>query len=202
MSLIQACATIRYTSLHAAPSTIPFGYYLQGYETKPGYTLSAAQVRAYYYLPLAMGAKWLNMFRWAAPWVGFQGKQRTELYYTFQAANRVVAALSPLLSQLQTTKLERVGGFHIDPSTGEALPNKPPQQTILWPKLLPVALEFAPWQRWAAVANITARNLGTTNGGLAEDVLLCHFSPIAGASVPLPPGSTSREQAAYGYFAL
>ena len=39
------------------------------YETKPGYTLSAAQIRAYYFLPLAFGAKWLNMFRWAAPWV-------------------------------------------------------------------------------------------------------------------------------------
>ncbi len=205
VSLMQACATVRDTSLHAnAPGQppLPFGYYLQGYETKPGYTLSAAQIRAYYYLPLAMGAKWLNMFRWSAPWVGFKHGRRTASYFVFQQANAAVRSLSPLLSQLQTTRLELVPGYHIDPITNLEVPNTPPGfygSKRTWPgPTQPVASNFS--AGGAVLSNVSVRNLGTANGGLAEDVLLCHFAVLPSRSVP-GADSTPPPQATQ-YFAI
>jgi hypothetical protein len=223
VSLVQACATVRDTSLHANPPgqpPLPFGYYLQGYETKAGYTLSAAQIRAYYYLPLAMGAKWLNMFRWSAPWVGFEQGQRTASYFVFQEANAAVKSLSPLLSQLQTTRLELVHGWHVDPTTNATTANTPPGfygSKRTWPgPTQPVASNFSSGSGSGGggggagagagvVANISVRNLGTANDGLAEDVLLCHFDVLPGRSVPgaavadsaAPPAAPAAQ-----YFAL
>jgi hypothetical protein len=37
VGLVQACATVRDASVYAGPNgSIPFGYYMQGYELKPG----------------------------------------------------------------------------------------------------------------------------------------------------------------------
>ena len=66
VGLLTACCTVRDMAAHApAPGLppLPFGYYMQGFESKSGYQLSSAQIRAGYFLPLALGAKWLNMFR-------------------------------------------------------------------------------------------------------------------------------------------
>ena len=189
VSLIQACATVRDISLVANPPgqpPLPFGYYLQGYEKKAGYILSAAQIRAYYYLPLALGAKWLNMFRWAAPWVGFANGERTSSYYVFPEANSVVNSLPPLLSQLQTTHLQLVHGWHIDFTTNLTVANSPPGfhgSRRSWPgPSQPVASNFT--SGGAVLSNITVRNLGIANNGLAEDVLLCHFEVLPGREVP------------------
>ena len=193
VGLLQACATVRDTSL-AAPAAgsppLPFGYYVQGYETHTGYQLSSAQIRAGYFLPLALGAKWLNMFRWAAPWIGTDSAdgQRTAAYYTFQRANRASRALSPLLSQLQTAPdplgMQWVGGRHVDPGNGSTVAN--PQPTFYgskhqWPGPPQPVPAFAPGR---AIANVTARNLGQSNRGLPEDVLVTRFVMLPRASIP------------------
>ena len=49
------------------------------------------------------------------------------------------------------------------------------------------------------VSNISVRNLGTANNGLAEDVLLCHFAVLPGRSAP---GADSAQAQAPQYFAV
>lgn len=81
--------------------------------------------------------------------------------------------------------MQWVGGRHIDPGNGSAVAN--PQPTFYgskhqWPGPPQPVPAFAPGGR--AIANVTARNLGQSNGGLPEDVLVTHFVMLPRASIP------------------
>ena len=151
-----------------------------------------------------MGTKWLNMFRWAAPWVGIAQKQRTASYFVFQEANAAVRSLSPLLSQLQTTRLELVHGWHVDPLTNSTVANAPPGfygSQRSWPgPTQPVAKNFS--AGGAVLSNISVRNLGSANSGLAEDCLVCHFAVLPGRSVPGADSAAAPPARAPQYFAV
>jgi hypothetical protein len=160
----------------------------------PNLTLSCWSSVCWWFV---IGGYWCYLEQ--APWVGFANSVRSPSYYVFQEANAAVKTLSPLLSQLQTSELEWVGGWHIDPRTNTTVSNTPPE---IWQRGQ-VASNFS--IGGAVVSNISVRNLGSANSGLPEDVLLCHFTVLPGRTAPGadPPAKLASDgRSTASYFAL
>lgn len=154
-------------------SPIAFGQYLLGFTTDSGpYYITESQTYLVPNITLAMGGKWLDLFRWeygsTTSFILFdQNRNPTSHYYDYAEVARQTKNLGPHLVRLNNTDVRILPGSHLNSSTPveNSLPN-----TV---------------QRFAAnsnyyISSISAQNLGTENNGLAGDVVIGYFSPLPG----------------------
>ncbi|MDO5979577.1 discoidin domain-containing protein [Flavivirga spongiicola] len=154
-------------------SPINYGFYLQGFK-HGNYVLSETQINGHAYLPLLMGAKWLNIFRYVKDNNGtfyFHNSDGTtsDIYTFYGNLGGEIKNLSPHLSRLKSTKVTVAVGQH--QSGGSTLNNAVPVGSVAWS----FSSSDDPY-----VTGITATNLGSTNNSLSGDTYIGYFTPVTG----------------------
>lgn len=157
---------------------VPWGMYLQTFTSAHGrpidHVVSESEMRLQYFAPMTMGAKFLSAFVYNnRPGTNIKGllfegdgdSNPTNVFYYAKECNRQAACLGRSLVQLQSTGVSIKRGYYMRDGSAvrsARVPNIPDYPSGDVPNL----------------TNVTATNLGTSNDGLAGDVVLGKFGVL------------------------
>lgn len=157
---------------------IAFGQYVVGYKTGQSspwdsgdYEATESQIYAVPYITLALGGKWLSMFRWEYNHEGFllfdENRQPTRHYDWYAELGKQVKNLSPHLSRLYSSDARVLQGKHLEGET-----------PVL--NALPKYMSRFEAKPDFYLTDMTVENVGTQNNGLPGDVIIGYFDILPG----------------------
>lgn len=155
-----------------------FGQYTMGFKAGDApwqeggdYVVSESEQNIISYITWAMGGKWLNLFRWekSAHATSLLARPDAAGSFTVQAnryaaLNARMAALSPYLTRLRSKSIAIVSGRN-----GAGANSQPSVQQF-----------SAAVDPGTKLVGLSAKNVGSANGGLPGDVFFGSFRPIPG----------------------
>ncbi|MCT4543937.1 MAG: LamG domain-containing protein [Vallitalea sp.] len=158
-------------------SPIPFGQYLQGFRTGErgalagDYLITESQINLVAFISIAMGAKWLNYFRWEYDPETFilfdrEGNKTNSFYYCAKICKNI-NNLSPHLVRLTSTNVKVIEGYHTE-------------NNLICKNKLPKTIQPINWELEEYFYKIDVKNLEFNNNRLPGDILIGYFEPLKG----------------------